>query len=140
MEAEIGLCASARTERCAGEGELLLGLTKHGVILAERGRAVNTRFFRVVARFWPVLGKDRRHLSECGVPKAEWRVRKGKVCRIGIILRGEEPDRFQVRAGRVRNPILAHDAGCFRLAFNRSRPDLLTCSANCMRLASSKVR
>jgi hypothetical protein len=34
-------CAPAFTQRFAGEGELLFGLTKHGAILAERGRAFN---------------------------------------------------------------------------------------------------
>jgi len=50
----IGNCfrAPALTERYAGEGELVFGLTKHVAILAERGREVNTAVLLVSARSW----------------------------------------------------------------------------------------
>lgn len=61
-------------------------------------------------------------------------------CRMGIILRDEEPDIFQIRARSVGNPILAHVGGFFRLFFNRCLPDLLTSSAKCITLVSSYAR
>jgi len=42
----------AHTQRCAGEGDLVFGLTSHVAKLAERGREVNNAVLLVSARFW----------------------------------------------------------------------------------------
>ena len=49
---EIAIPAPGCTEPCAGEGELLLGLTKHALLLAEPGGNVGIAVLRV---FRPVL-------------------------------------------------------------------------------------
>ena len=44
---EIAFRAPARTERCAGEGELIFGLTKHGATLPTPERGVNRQFLPI---------------------------------------------------------------------------------------------
>lgn len=42
---EFASCAAAPTQRCAGEGDLVCGLSKHGASLANPVRSVNRRFY-----------------------------------------------------------------------------------------------
>jgi len=60
------LLRAARTERCAGEGKLVFGLTKLGGYNQNALRGVNGRFLAVFARLWvrvPASGGLERH---CG--------------------------------------------------------------------------
>ena len=81
--AEYAFSALASTGRCAGEGELVFGLTKHCAILTERRRGVNRQFLRVFGRPWArtggVLLSCRMQTAEGRVPEGElWRLRKPK--------------------------------------------------------------
>ena len=51
----MGFEVAARTERCAVEGELLVELTKHGVMVSNSERTVNGQFVfvPVLSRSWP---------------------------------------------------------------------------------------
>jgi hypothetical protein len=50
------LLRAARTQRCAGEGELVFGLTKHVASLSRAGPGINTLFAAIFAHSWGVAG------------------------------------------------------------------------------------
>lgn len=53
---ELAVCAPHFTERCAGEGELVPGLTKPGMTLPNASRGVNLgKFFGSRGGAWPAL-------------------------------------------------------------------------------------
>ena len=73
----MGFEVAARTERCAVEGELLVELTKHGVMVSNSERTVNGQFvpWAVRACLEPLLATDFRCFLGCGANNAEDGVR-----------------------------------------------------------------